>query len=429
MHRIRSSSNVDPADISRKGNLFSVKSASTTEVYVVSFGDCNIFPKCSCCDFKKYFLPCKHMFAIFHKFSDVSWANLPEWYRESPIMILDREIVGNKSESLPLLQSIDEPTHEAAAAREKDIVGSDVYSNNISTANPPVDASMLSQGTNTVDAEKVENKRKKSLNRICDLLGEVKSLSYDAASQESLDMVATKLQEIINGVQESCRYDAGLRLTFDKEVSKKKLNSKSKRSATFRFGELPRKFPKRNPFSTRVGHTASVMKPLHAVTGLRPVSRNAVDDKKAEFLLRRKKTLVVKRFQSKASSSFSQSASFTPNAAAVKGFSLNKCILKNGPHSVSLLQLKSLEPSLSRSELALLRIHDKQFQCGWLYDEIINSYLWCLCKQHPNCIYASSFIGQVLQKDAQLKSYGMVLIFLAKNGFFCHGTLLGCIGF
>ena len=301
------------------------------------------------------------MFAIFDKFFDVSWANLPEWYRESPIMILDREIVGNKTESLPLLESIDEPAHEAVTAREEDIVGSDVYSNNISTANTPVDANMLSQRINTVDTGKVENKRKKSLNRICDLLGEIKSLSYDAASQESLDMVATELPEIINGVQESCRYDAGLRLTFNKEVSKKKLNSKSKRSATSRFDELPRKFPKRNPFSTRVGHTASIMKPLHAVTGLRPVSRNAVDDKKAKFLLRRKKTLVVTRFQSKAFSSFTQSAFFTPNAAAVKGFSLNKCILKNGPHSVSLLELKSLEPSLSRSELALSRIHDKQF--------------------------------------------------------------------
>ena len=289
MHRIRSSSNVDPADILRKDNRFSVKSASTTEVYVVSFGDCNIFSKCSCCDFKKYFLPYKHMFAIFDKFSDVSWANLPEWYRESPIMILDREIFGNKTESLPLLESIDEPTHEAVAAREEDIVGSDVYSNNISTANTPVDANMLSQRINTMDTGKVENKRKKSLNRICDLLGEIKSLSYDAAFQESLDMVATKLQEIINGVQESCRYDAGLRLTFNKEVSKKKLNSKSKRSATSRFDELPKKFPNRNPFSTRVDHTASIMKPLHAVTGLRPVSRNAVDDKKAKFLLRRKK--------------------------------------------------------------------------------------------------------------------------------------------
>ena len=115
---------------------------------------------------------------------------------------------------------------------------------------------------------------------------------------------------------------------------------------------------------------------------------------------------MVTRFQGKASSSSSQSASFTPNAAAIKGFSLNKCISKNGPRSVSLLQLKCLEPPLSRSELALLRllrIHIKQFQFDWLYDEIINSYLWCLCKQHPNFIYASSVIGQVLQKGCSIE--------------------------
>ena len=100
-------------------------------------------------------------------------------------------------------------------------------------------------------------------------------------------MVATKLQEIINGVHESCQYDAGLRLTSDKEVPKKKLNSKAKRNATSRFDKIPRKFPKRNPFFTRVGYTTSIMKPLHAVTGLRPVSRNEVDDEKAKFLSRR----------------------------------------------------------------------------------------------------------------------------------------------
>ena len=39
----------------------------------LSFGSSNIFRKCSSCDFEKYFLPCKHMFAIFNKFSDVSY--------------------------------------------------------------------------------------------------------------------------------------------------------------------------------------------------------------------------------------------------------------------------------------------------------------------------------------------------------------------
>ena len=149
---------------------------------------------------------------------------------------------------------------------------------------------------------------------------------YDAASQESLNMVATKLQKIINSVQKFCQHNAGLRLTFYKEVPKKKLNSKAKRNTTYQFDELPRKFPKRNPFSTRFGQSASIMKPLHAVTGLHPVSRNAIDDKKAKFLSRRKKTLVVTQLQSKAFYSSSQSASFTTNAAAVKGFSLNKCI-------------------------------------------------------------------------------------------------------
>ena len=65
------------------------------------------------------------------------------------------------------------------------------------------------------------------------------------------------------------------------EVPERKLNSKAKRKATFWFEEFLRKFPRHNLFFTRVVHTASATKPLHALTDLRLVSRNARNDKEA----------------------------------------------------------------------------------------------------------------------------------------------------
>ena len=95
--------------------------------------------------------------------------------------------------------------------------------------------------------------------------------------------------------------------------------------------------------------------------------------------------------------------SITPHIASVTAARLDKCLLKNGPHLVSLLQLKSLETKLSRGKLAMLKVRDKQFRCGWLYDEIINSYLWCICESNKLYLYVSSMINQILEKGGSIK--------------------------
>ena len=76
----------------------------------------------------------------------------------------------------------------------------------------------------------------------------------------------------------------------------------------------------------------------------------------------------------------------TPHTTTVKAVEIDKCQIKNGPHCVSLLYLKSLEPSLSKGEEYLLKLFDKNFTNGWLYDEIINSYLWKLCNVYKDCL-------------------------------------------
>ena len=51
---------------------------------------------------------------------------------------------------------------------------------------------------------------------------------------------------------------------------------------------------------------------------------------------------------------------------------LTATLLKNSPHCVSLLLLKSVEPFLPRGTEILLRSVSGAFKPGWLFDEVLN---------------------------------------------------------
>ena len=87
---------------------------------------------------------------------------------------------------------------------------------------------------------------------------------------------------------------------------------------------------------------------------------------------------------------------FTPNIK--KSSQLRETLLKNGPHCVSLLQLKSLEPFLPRRTEIMLKSVCNSFKQGWLFDEVINSYFWCLENSNPSILYAPSTSMMVMQK-------------------------------
>jgi len=67
---------------------FRVKGSRET-VYDVSFGSSVEMPSCSCPDFTKHHLPCKHFFAVFQFDDSWNWASLPTLYLSSPYMSID----------------------------------------------------------------------------------------------------------------------------------------------------------------------------------------------------------------------------------------------------------------------------------------------------------------------------------------------------
>ena len=54
------------------------------------------------------------------------------------------------------------------------------------------------------------------------------------------------------------------------------------------------------------------------------------------------------------------------------GIPLSSPLLKNGFHTITYLDLLSLEIAHTTSELVNIRKCDKHFKIGWLHDEVIN---------------------------------------------------------
>ena len=59
---------------------------------------------------------------------------------------------------------------------------------------------------------------------------------------------------------------------------------------------------------------------------------------------------------------------------------INTTLLKNRCHSISFLDLLSLEVNLTKDDLKRIKQCDANFKIGWLHDEVINSYFSVICK-------------------------------------------------
>ena len=72
---------------------FCVK-GSGEAVYNISFGSSEEMPSCSCPDFMKYHLLCKHFLAVFHFHDHWKWTSLPSLYLAIPyIMSIDWPVI------------------------------------------------------------------------------------------------------------------------------------------------------------------------------------------------------------------------------------------------------------------------------------------------------------------------------------------------
>ena len=100
-------------------------------------------------------------------------------------------------------------------------------------------------------------------------------------------------------------------------------------------------------------------------------------------------------------------------------------IIHNGPYSLNLYNLFSLELVVHKSLQHRLTAAAPSFVCGWLYDEIIDSYLFQLCLLHPSVLSCDSTLVQSIEKgksirnlwkNVNLKDVSMILVPINPTG-------------
>jgi len=202
MKRLAASREVDCTTIHKHEGGFSVKSSCGSQEYNVKLCNEHQFPKCTCEDFKIHFLPCKHMFAIFNKYPEVSWDSFPEWYRNSVFMTLDESIVIECKEPTSLYDAnlkLNTSAHHIPL--------------------PPGVEEKIEVLTCTASSDQAG--KKKVVDNIATLLKEIRSVSFDMSSLSDLKTAETGLQSILSEMRKCCKVDSGLRIrdTPDKNWS------------------------------------------------------------------------------------------------------------------------------------------------------------------------------------------------------------------
>lgn len=77
---------------------FKVKSLSGKQ-HTVQFTTDNHTPECTCKDWTRWHIPCKHFFAIFTYFPHWGWTSLPKEYLENEYLCADSAVLTNLSNS------------------------------------------------------------------------------------------------------------------------------------------------------------------------------------------------------------------------------------------------------------------------------------------------------------------------------------------
>ncbi|XP_078489944.1 uncharacterized protein LOC144746767 [Ciona intestinalis] len=411
MKRLNNASSIPTDDVTRVGcTVFKVRSSESLLEYEVYFGSESEFPKCSCPDFKKWFLPCKHMFAVFNKYDDVSWSSLPKWYSDSVYITLDNYVI---------------KTSDYNSLKQSDIAYQD---NQERIPNEPITAAAEVKSNAEKEQSKCDEPSKKIIIEILDSMNTLKDKLYDVHSHEALVHAKEALNAVHKNLDKFCKHEEGVRVL--KPQIPIKLKKKRNMPSTFVYDELPRKFPKTNKFKSRHGTVAEVMSALHAVTQLEPPSDVGVFRKKTKRVAAGNSHAEKKSLPCKVIKKSITNEKILPCKVVQK--SITDKALQHGPYSVTYLQLLSLELELMPEQIQKIQVYDKQFRVGWLYDEIINSFLSCLCRDNEHVMYADSAVAQMMERGnsslrrlwTNVNLSKKKLIFIPWNPNGCHWVLL-----
>ena len=210
---------------------FKVKSQSEQTVrYNLQFGDPSSMPKCECPDWLQTFLPCKHFLAIFHHLPAWQWDSLPTSYRESPLLLLDDDVMKERP--------------HAAVTQANDNNHEDENCNN-------QDMGQLAESSTEEHVLPLQQPGKQPRNQATkcrEVLQQLRNLSFLVHDPEALALLHTTLCKALIDLQQFVPKEDGILLEAPKANSRKR--SATPLPCTQKTSNpLPCKKAKKNKFS------------------------------------------------------------------------------------------------------------------------------------------------------------------------------------
>jgi hypothetical protein len=372
--------------INQNTGIFSVKSETNNCYYKVHFNSKNDenIPSCECLDWQKNYLPCKHILSVIHANNEWEWSNLPACYRESPYLTIDSEVIFKQVSDTK--NENDDHTPNTLNLDEQELKG-----NNFAEEKRSIDIK---------DIPKPTFPKRTSVTRCCDLLAKIKGLVHECTKSTALEKLEKDLKLALKDFESNIREGTTTsRITLsapDRRTvpQRKRKNQEQKQANTacplkkrkMKKSTLPAVKPKKvHPFNKRSGQHAQMMRKYYR-------TNMSIEEMMGTEIMRQTDN-ASPTCQMPQKSTY---INFTPTIR--EGSPLTTTMLRNGPHSLSLLQLKSLEPFLPRGTAILLKAQNEEFKPGWLFDEVLNSYFWLLQENHQNVLYAPSTSMLALQK-------------------------------
>lgn len=159
--------------------------------YLVTFGDERSLPSCTCFDWRKYLIPCKHMLAVIKLRNEFTFDSLGSKYLDSPFFTIDYKEIG-----IPAFPSVSDKNIT------EDVVFPEICS--IDNAAPCKDDGTFD------NLPTAKYPKKTAANKCREMLKEITSFTYSVHDEETLNVLARELSDVLQLISSKAEVDYGL---------------------------------------------------------------------------------------------------------------------------------------------------------------------------------------------------------------------------
>ena len=216
--------------------MFQVNSMSSEGYHELYLGDKYAFPTCTCKDWKKFLMPCKHFLAVFEHVPGVPWNSLGEIYTKSPFFSIDYEVFGltKATQSSVGSQEDKQVEHEDAVLENDELT-------EVGNKKEFIKGKELKEIP-------VKEKNSKIVFSCREMLKQIKSMTYIVDHSTALEELRENLIEIRNNFANYAPTDHGL--VIENLKAKQKFEKALKRTS---YESIPMPRLKKSKLTGRVG--------------------------------------------------------------------------------------------------------------------------------------------------------------------------------